>query len=248
MRKIIVSLVLFSLLSILIVLPVYASEGLIKPSSKFYFLQTWGEQIKYFFIRSPEQKLNYLLALTERRIEEMESNPSVTVSNRYENHYQELNGLTNKMQNKQQATERIRETNLAQQQVLSQVYSKVPESAKLAIINAQENSSKHVVKTIENVEGVNQAQQYMIEIAQILQVEKVGQIEKTELVPMESTPNSDPSQNTSKELKGTNQLKEKQQLNPLYPVSENQAGNDVNNMGPAQPVQMDKPIDSVGQN
>jgi len=250
MRKIIASLILFSLLiSVLVSFPVYASEGLIKPNSKFYFLQSWGEQIKYFLTRSPEQKLSYLLTLTERRVDEMENNPSAAVTSRYENHYQELNNLTNKMQNKQQATERIKEASLTQQQVLSQVYIQVPEPAKQAIINAQENSSKHVIKTIEKVEGISQAQQYMIQVAQIQQMEKVGQIEKIESEPMESNPNSDPSQSTLKELKSTNTLNEGQQLNPLNPVNENQTGNSsVDHIEPAQPVQMNQPADSAGQN
>ncbi len=242
MKKVIVTLILFFL--ILVPSQIYASGGLIKPDSRFYFLQTWREQIKLLFTFSKEQKVDYLLELTERRAKEMADNPSPTVGNRYEDHYQQLNELTSKLQNKQQISERIRETSLNQQQVLAEVYSQVPEPVKDAIINAQENSSKHVVRTIEAVEGSQKAQQYMAQVAQIQQMEKAGQVEQLEKALMENNPNSDPTQNTPKELKGINPIKEGQSLNPLNPAQD-VGGGGGNRMEPAQPVQINQP---AGQN
>jgi hypothetical protein len=243
MKKTIIILILFLL--VLTPSKIYASEGLIKPTSRFYFLQTWGEQIKLFFTRSSEQKLNYLLELTERRVDEMADNPSLVVTNRYEGHFKQLNELATQVQNKEQAAEKIRETNLSQQQVLSGVYSQVPEQAKDVILNAQENSSKHVAKTIETVEGSQKAQEYAAQVAQIQQAEKMGQVERLEQAPMESSPNSDPSQNTPKELKGANPLREGQPLNPLNPAQDTQGNEGGNRMQPAEPVQMNQP---AGQN
>lgn len=245
MRKIFTSLILFSLLTVLSSSPLYASKGLIKPSSGLYFLQTWEEQIELFFNRSSEQKLNYLLELTERRVDEMVDSPSPAVTDRYENHYLQLSQLTSEMQNRHQVTERIRETSLRQQEILGQVYNQVPESAKEAIINAQENSSKHVERTVAAVEGSQKAQEYIKRVERIQQLEKVGQLERLEPVPMEISPNADPSQSTPQELRETNQLKEGQELRPLNPALDNQGGSGGGRMEPAQPIQMNQP---AGQN
>lgn len=223
----------------------YASNGLIKPTSRFYFLQVWGESAKLFLIRSPEEKINYLLELTNQRVVELQTSPSKQVSNRYEKHFENLGTLTPQVSNKKQVSEKITEASLDQQQILAKVYNQVSEEAQGAILDAQENSSKHVVKTIESVEGSQKAQEYANQVIQIQQAEKIEQVEKLEQVPMEASPNSDPSQNTPKELKDTNPLKEGQQLNPLNPAQDTGGNGDEGRMEPAAPVQMNQP---AGQN
>ncbi len=215
--------------------PIFASEGLIKPSSPLYFLQTWGETIRLYFTQSADQKLNYLLELSDRRVSEMEDAPTPLVANRYEDHFRELNELSDQVEGKAQAVEEIKAANLRQQEVLAKVYSQVPENAKNAIINAQENSSKHVAQTIERVEGQGKAQEYTQAVAQIQQAERMGQVEQ---VPMEGSPNANPGDFTPNALRGINQ---QNQLNPVNSGSENAGGGGGGQMQPVQPIQMNQP-------
>ncbi len=245
MKKIILLLIL---VTFAITLPrhIHASKDLIKPSSKLYFLQSWGESIKLFFTFSKEQKLNYLLQLTEKRVDEMNSVPSSDIADRYKEHFRQLEKLTTQTQNKQTVVEKIKETSLRQQETLAEVYNRVPQQARDAIINAQENSSKHVAKTIEAVEGPQKAQEYILRVTMIQQVEKTVQRELMEQAPMEGSPNADPSKNTPKELKGTNELNDQQELKSVNPLLENKGEGTGNKpMEPAQPAQMNAP---AGQN
>jgi hypothetical protein len=240
MKKIVVGLLLAFLL-IGLPSPLYASEGLVKPSSKLYFLQTFGESVRLFFTFSKEEKLNYLLQLTERRVEEIEDTPSPAVVSRYEEHFQKLNELSSQAQNREQAAERIREASLRQQEVLARVYNQVPEPAKEAILNAQENSSKHVERTIEAVEGSKRAQEYIKRVERIQQLEKLGQLERLEPAPMEASPQTDPSQSTPQELRGTSPLREGQELRPINPALESQGDSGGNRIEPVQPIQRNAP-------
>ena len=244
MKRIAAILILISLVTIFPSFT-YASDNLIKPNSPFYFLQTWGEEIKLFFTFPKEEKLNYLLELTEKRIEEVKITPSTNTFSRYENHFRQLDELAIQVENKDQAVEKIKTTSLHQQEVLAQVYLQTPDQAKKAIIDVQENSSKHVARTIEAVEGNKKAQEYIVQVARIQQAERMGQTEQVELSPMEGSPNTDPGQFTPQEIKETHQLKEGQPLNPLNPVLENSENEGGNIMEPAAPVQINQP---VGQN
>ncbi len=246
MKKI--AIIIFLLVCLMNIFPssAYASEGLVKPDSKLYFLQTFGESVRLFFTFSKEQKIDYLLQLTERRVEEIGDTPSPAVTGRYEEHFQKLNELSGQAQNREQAAERIREASLRQQEVLGRVYNQVPEPAKEAIINAQENSSKHVERTIEAVEGPKKAQEYIKRVERIQQLEKLGQLERLEPVPMEGSPNADPSQSTPRELKENKGLLPGQELKQTNPGLNEQGGGDGGNrMEPAAPIEMNAP---AGQN
>lgn len=214
---------------------IFASKDLIQPSSKLYFLQTWKESITLFFTFSKEKKLDYLLQLTNKRVDEMKTDPTSAIVTNYEKHFQQLGELAAQSSNKEQVTEKIKDASIRQQEVLSKVYNQVPQQAKEAIINAQENSSKHVVKTIEAVEGTQKAQVYANQVALIQQAEKIGQVEQ---VPLEGSPNSDPSSASPKELKGINGPN---QLKPVNPGSNNGGEGGGGQMQPAQPIQLNQP-------
>lgn len=223
---------------------VSASEGFIKPGSSFYFLQSLGESVRLLFTFSSEQKVQYLLELSDRRVEEMKNTSSAQVANRYQEHFRQLNEVSSQIQDKEQAVKKIKEANLRQQLVLARAYTQVPENAKAAILNAQENSSKHVATTIEAVEGNQKARQYLAQIARIQQLEKLGQVERLEQAPMEGSPNADPSQNVPRGLNESKELLPGQGLNPLNP--EQEAGNTgEGRLEPAAPIEMNAP---AGQN
>ena len=173
---------------------------------------------------------------------EMKDVPSSQVANRYEEHFRQLSELSNRVEGKGQAVEKIKEASLRQQEVLAKVYNQVPENAKDAIISAQENSSEHVAQTIERVEGSQKAQEYIQQVAIIQRVERMGQIEQLEQTPMEGSPNDNPSESTSKELKGANPLQPEQNLNIQNQGLSGQEGG--SKMEPAVPVEMNQPVEN----
>lgn len=189
-----------------------ASAGVISPSSKAFFLQTWGESIKYLFTFSKENRINYLIELSNRRVSEIAATTDTktldTLTRRYDDYYQTIATLTPKVTDNKPVTDRIQTNNLRQQEVLARVYEQVPEQAKDAIVNAQTNSAKHVGETVEKVEGSAAATDYHKQVQVIQQARKVGQ------VPMQSDgPSADPSQNTPRALNSANGLNSLNEIN-----------------------------------
>lgn len=213
------------------------AAGFVKPSSRLYFLQSWGESVRMFFTFSREAKINYLIALSDRRVEEMQTAPTAAVAGRYQKHFESLDDLATQVKDQEGAAEKIREASLRQQEVLAKVYDHVPDEAKDAILNAQENSSKNVAAVVGDVLGADQEQKYSEKVGQIQQAEKEERMERLERVEMESNPNANPENNSPRELRGGNELKSGLELNP--------GGDDGNHDQPVQPLPMNAP---TGQN
>ncbi len=202
--------------------PAYAAEGLIKPSSKFYFLQNWGESIMLFLNFSKESKLDYLLALTERRLDEIKDVPSQAVADHYEENFSQLKEIASQLQNAHDALEKIKEASLRQQEVLAKVYEQVPEEAKDAIENAQENSSKHLAEAIEAIDGHEEAEEYMEEVEEIQKEGQEKRIEKMEQARMENE--SDDDAEEAGEPKEGKSLLPGQEMKSLNTINEGGSG------------------------
>lgn len=199
--------------------------GLFNATSKLYFLQQWGEGVRMFFTFSKEAKLDYLLTLTDKRAKEIntsasDSNAVKKLANDYTNNYNQAEKIATEVSGKENAVKKIEEANLRQQQVLADVLQKVPEQARTAITDAQENSAKHVEKIISDTQGEDAAQKYVQQVQQIQQAGKVAPVQ------MENNPNpnSDPSQNVPKELNSINQGNQLNQLNPINSGQQGQTG------------------------
>lgn len=229
MKKVTVGVVFLLLFVFIFPESLLASRGLIPPTSRFYSLQTWGERVKLMLILPKDQKVDYLLSLTQRRTDEMVVGPSLQVSNRYAEHYQELKDLSLQVPDETNAVKRIKEANLNQQSVLAAVYVRVPAEAKEAVLGAQTNSSKQVASTIAVVEGDKSADKYKDQVQAILKVEMAGKVEQ---IPMESEPNPNPSENNINQIKGG------QQLNQLNPINNQNGSGDGGQMQPAAPIPM----------
>jgi hypothetical protein len=240
LKKMVAAIFILTFLASLFSSSIYASEGLIKPTSSLYFLQTWLENVQISLRFSNAQKLEYLFTLTDKRVEEMKDSTTPAVIRLYEKHYQYLDRLASLMENKEEVTARIEANSLRQQAVLAGVYIKAPEEAKDAIVSAQENSSKHVARTIERVEGPQRAQEYIGRVETIQKLEKMGQAELIEQLPMEGSPNANPSEAAPKEIKGTNPLLPGQDLNTINAGQDGGQG-----MEPAGQIEMNAP---AGQN
>ncbi len=224
MRKIIAFFLLLSLVIVIFPSKISASKDLIPPTSPLYFLQTWGENVKLFFTFSKDQKIDYLLELTQKRVDEMEVSPTAQIGNRYEKHFQDLEDLSSQVPDKSEVVQRIKDASLRQQAVLAGVYLKVPDTAKSAILGAQAESSKHVTNTIQAVEGVKNADTYAAQTQAIQKAEQIGKIEQVE---MESEPNSNPSEDN------INPIREGRGLNQLNPIN---GQNESGGMQPAAPI------------
>ncbi len=205
----------------------HASLGLIKPTSKLYFLQSWGESIKLFLTTSNEGKFNYLLELADRRVDEANLSPEGEVLNRYNNQMSEAAVIAGTLTDKQNAIQRVSDASLRHQEALARVYVRVPDQAKEAILGAQTQSSKHIQNTISVVAGENKAQDYANKAASIQQAEQVGKVQQVE---MEGEPSGNPSE------QNINPINEGQGLNQLNPINDQNGGS--GGLQPAAPVPM----------
>ena len=211
--------------------PVYAALGFFKPSSKLYFLQPVLESARLFFTFSKEEKTDYLLQLTERRVEEMTQKQSTTTVDRYQLNFAKLEKLVTEVKNPEQVVEKIKEVSLRQQEVLAKVYNQVPEEAQAAIINAQENSAKHVERMIESAQTSVKAKEYKDQTVQIRQMERVKNQNRIERVLLEGDSQINPAESVSGELNSERELKS---LDSIL-KGEGQSGNSAT-MAPAVPV------------
>ncbi len=195
-----------------------------------------SESIRILFTFSQEAKAEYLIELTDRRVEEMEIASSNKIANRYVKHFQQLETISGKVskEKQEQIATQIKEASLRQQKVLAEVYSQAPEQVKEAILKAQENSSKHVEKLIESIQGSEEAQEYKAQAVQIQQMTKLQKQERIEQVPMEGSPQANPSESIPKELNEGRGLNPAQELKPLNPIFE--GGNQSEGGNRAEPV------------
>lgn len=237
MKTIITISVLVILLMGIIVAPVYAAPGFINPNSKMYFIQPALESIRMSFTFSKQAKVDYLLELADRRTEEMGIAPSSKIVKGYTEHFVQLEKIVGEIpeENKNQVVEKIKEASLRQQEVLAKVYGQVPQQAQEAIINAQENSSKHVENMMEKIGESQDAQDYMQQVAQIQQVEQAGQIEKAS---KEEYYNDNPGKFTPK---GLNEINQSRQLNSINASSTNENGGGHGQIQPIQPIELNQP-------
>ncbi len=111
------------------------------PDSTFYFLKTWKETIQTFFTFGEENKAKQFLHLSEVRLAEyqkmIEKGKTEIAEKTLEKYERQLNqalGKTEEAKDKgkdvERLTELISEKVLKHQEVLLEVYEKVPEQAK----------------------------------------------------------------------------------------------------------------------
>lgn len=216
--------------------PAHASFGFVKPDSKIYFIQPVLESIRLFFTFSNEAKAEYLLELADRRTDEMNIAPSNSIANRYNEHFAQLENIVDQTSGdaKEQLAEKVKVANLREQETLANIYTLVPEAALDAIVNAQENSSKHVENILQSGQNDEKAAAYRTETEQIRRVEQATRRERVERVPMEGSSKSNPSENAPRALNPLNQTQELRPLNPTNETEDRQGGGAIDE--PVVPV------------
>lgn len=164
MKNIIISTILISFL-----LPVLAfgqeNSGLPKPGltpdSSFYFLDIVSEKINLFFTFNPVRKIQKSLSYAAERLAEMKIMAS---KNKYEavetaiTGYEEKLNIASEQVNRIKEDERandaltsISENTIAHQEVLADVYNKVPEEAKTVIEKAIKISLKNHEHALQQI-------------------------------------------------------------------------------------------------
>ncbi len=166
MRKLILSLII---LSLLFGTMSFAQEtdlpnpGL-TPDSSFYFLDTLGEKIGMFFTFGAEKKAEKALKYAEEKLAEtkaMAEKNKTKAAEKANQKYQKFLGIAN--QKTQEAKEKgkdieelailITEKTLKHQEILAEVFEKVPEEAKEAIQEAIEVSRRGSEEAVRAVTG-----------------------------------------------------------------------------------------------
>lgn len=154
----------------------------ITPDSLFYFLDTLAERIGMFFTFGAEKKAEKAIKYAEEKLAEvkaMAERNKVKALEKANQKYQEYLGLANKRV--QEAKEKgkdveelailITEKILKHQEILVEVFEKVPEEAKMAIEKAIEVSRKGLEEAVQAVTGAKKEElQQKIEEALIIPV------------------------------------------------------------------------------
>jgi hypothetical protein len=123
------------------------------PDNPFYFLKSWSESIGTFLTFGEEKKAERFLELSERRLSEARALAEKERGDMAERAMEKYEEQLNKaMQRAEQAgergmdidalLERISERTLKHQEVLADVYERVPEEAREGIERAMENSMR----------------------------------------------------------------------------------------------------------
>jgi hypothetical protein len=118
------------------------------PTSPFYFLKQWKEKVELVLARTPEKKVAKRLEIANRRLAELKAvvgkKPELAqeLADRYEEQLGKLEEEAQTLEEKKrrELLEHVEEVTLKHQEVLLDVYQKVPEPAKRGIETALEKS------------------------------------------------------------------------------------------------------------
>jgi hypothetical protein len=150
------------------------------PTSNFYFLKTITENIGLFFTFNEEAKAERLLELSERRLAEIEALTELgevekadKIMSRYEKHIERAFERAEKMREKGVENEellmKISNATFKHQNVLVDVYERVPEQAKPAIEKAMEQGMKGYERALENVSTEQNRERMMMDLGEQMQ-------------------------------------------------------------------------------
>jgi len=167
-----------------------ADPGIL-PDSGLYFMKSWGRNLQLMFAASDTEKARLMLKYTNEdalAIQKMYQTGKYDVGAKHAEQY------TLQLQNTVQIMEQVRtrqggdvseelvnqleQNYLQQQEVLLSVLEKTPKAAQNGVLNAIENSNKHVSTIIMAQQGQTALQQYQEQVNQ--QINNVG--EDTEIM------------------------------------------------------------------
>jgi len=147
----------------------------ILPDSPWYVLKTWWEEVQIFFTFDSVKKAEFHTKLATRRVVEakklVEKGKTEFAEqhlwkfrNRLEKALQKTEQAQEKGKNVDELIEKLQANNIRQQEVLSEVYEKVPDSAKEAVLSAMEKSAEGIENSMEKVQKSEQALEFKAEL------------------------------------------------------------------------------------
>ena len=136
----------------------------ILPDSPFYFFKTTFESVQLFFTFGKDKKALLETKLANKRLKEAEKlaekGKTDLAVKHLENWQRRMNKVISKLEERKDkgenvtnVVEKLESNQTRQQEVLQTVYEKVPESAKEAVLKAQENSRKGLDKAVEKLQN-----------------------------------------------------------------------------------------------
>ena len=158
----------------------------ILPDSGFYFMNSWGRNLQLMFAGSDTAKAKLMLKYTN---EDALALKEMYAAGKYDVGAKQADQYALQLQSTIQAVEQVQASQgeqasaeliakleqnyLRQQEVLLSVLERAPEAAQTGILNAIENSDKHVATVILAHEGQAGLQQYQSQVNQ--QTNNVGE-------------------------------------------------------------------------
>jgi len=202
---------LFFFLLIILFNPLPAdAKGFINPDSKLYFTQIWAEDIRLFFTFSKEKKIEYLIQLTERRvdelaqIQELDQKRASYITEHYHDHFAKMKKIVSGLSEDKKApnAEKIKSIGLVQQKELSALLNNnIPEDVNAQITDIQTQVGDTLTGMITDSEGSKAANEFIGELQAIQKMAQQNQMQKTVIMPMEAgAPSANPEETEPKEL------------------------------------------------
>jgi len=162
----------------------------ILPDSKLFSLKLWWEDVQRFFTFSTVKKAELEAELAMKRLAEAEKMIDKGKPELAEKHLLRFrNRLAAALEKTEQASEKGKDVDalvekleanlLKQQEVLAEVYEKVPESAQDSVLSAMEKSAKGLENAMENVQKSEQAEEFKNKLEDT--VENFGTSKKLEI-------------------------------------------------------------------
>lgn len=139
-------------------------EAGILPDSKLFTLELWWEDVQRFFTFDDVKKAELETKLAMKRMTEAEKliekgktelaeKNLLRFQNRLEAAYEKAEQANEKGKDVEALLEKLEANSLRHQEVLSEVYEKIPDNAQESILKAMENSAQGLENAMENIQN-----------------------------------------------------------------------------------------------
>ena len=193
----------------------------ILPDSGFYFMKSWGRNLQLMFAGSDTEKARLMLkytsedALALKKMYEMgKYDVGAKIAEQYglqlENTVQTMEQVRSKQGKdiSEELINKLEQNYLQQQEVLLSVMEKAPEAAQKGLLNAIENSNKHVAAMVMAQKGEQALQQYQEQVNQ--QAKNMGQETKLKVQQRLEVKHGQPDQSSSSNPSGQGNINQTQ--------------------------------------
>jgi hypothetical protein len=219
----------------------------ILPDSGFYFMKSWGRNLQLMFAGTDTEKARLMLKYTN---EDALALQKMYQMGKYDVGARQAEQYALQLQNTVQIMEQVRarqgqnasadlvntleQNYLKQQEVLLSVIEKTPEAAQNGLLNAIENSNKHVAAMVMAQNGEQALQQYQEQVNQ--QTNNMGQATKIKVQQRLQATHGQASQSAGSNSSGQGDMTQTQTQTQTMQQTGQQGGQpNIPNQGAGQP-------------